>query len=710
VSLRYVSQDHYTHSFDEAFKGYSVLFFDPRVELSNETIGDRLRELGDELREANLLIVRGSSETFFEEVEEDLFLPDLQVPVLALSPAWKEEDPAPRLRTPTWSEPSPLELDEAELRNLELLAMLEESGAIFEDPDSHYELPSHRHAKAFVRLADALCDVIDTVRIADWLIPSLTRDAALLADNGSLHALLSTAVLEAQERFGWPRLPIMTLRRYPNADRVAERLKAFERQGWRHVVGVISVNSSGELARLLNAQDEVSETVVVCETSTDGPRRALCHYPVEAWDFVEGSKCKACRDMHLLVVDTQSYEVRTDLHAEPQVPKISIAEEQKEFWEAADRTAAVQLHIEREIPKRSGQEMSETRHMSVYVDIARLLDDPEFRAHTLERLQAGPEPELVIVPEHASTGALEKLVSEAFDLGADSVLRYCGDPFAGAEHEAIGEASEVLVLDDALITGSTLFRISNELYRITQETERPIPSRAFVVLSRPARKSAEGGVKNHFTRPAPDGYSAPEVRFDAAAAILLPSDRECSFCGERDALKRRRVKVSQTEAITARIDALANSQEGLQEPLLIGGTEGTGKTIGSFFGQLKPRTALAAAASVAQRRRREFETHRRANTIEVLKTAVVIDGYYDPALTAGLLRTFDRRDLRNPEVDDEFESSLHERGKELAEGTLVEIAWAAALGKLPLEGIRNLLEELQTIEARDLLLELLALD
>jgi hypothetical protein len=289
-------------------------------------------------------------------------------------------------------------------------------------------------------------------------------------------------------------------------------------------------------------------------------------------------------------------------------------------------------------------------------------------------------------------------------------LRYEVGSFSESEREALANASQVLIIDDALITGSTLFRIRNEIYGITQEIKRQIPFRAFVVVSRPASENTEEAVKQRFTVPFPDDRPGMDIRFRAAARALLPSDRECPFCQELRALTRRREQVTVKAAITNRIDALASSSHGLQEPILLGGTEGTDRTIGSFFGELKPRTAIAAAVSVAQRQKRDFETHRRANTVEVLKTALVIDGYFDPGLMAGILRNFDRRDLRNPEQDQKFDEALRERGKELADGALVEIAWAAALGKLPREGIAKLLEDNGTIEARYLLLELLRLD
>src|SRR6185437_13906811 len=158
------------------------------------------------------------------------------------------------------------------------------------------------------------------------------------------------------------------------------------------------------------------------------------------------------------------------------------------------------------------------------------------------------------------------------------------------------------------------------------------------------------------------GDGVPDFPFSAAIGVVLPADRDCPFCREKEFLERRRTRVESPE-LAARVDRLANRRDGLQEPVLLGGNDpGSGLTVGSLFGDLQPKTAFAAAASVAQAQKWSFTERRPANTVKVLDTTLIVEAFYDPALAAGVLRVFDQRDLRNPQADHEFNRAIESRG------------------------------------------------
>jgi len=204
-------------SLDSASLDGSLIVIDPRIERGAEDLGERLR--GPMQKYApEAWVIRGSSADFEELLDGDPILPDLArragVPILGLTGSHDESDRRPRLWKPAWCEltaPSP-SLDE--LRQAELLGILEASRAIHRLDRFHYILPSRYHAGEFIRLADALQDPIDTVRIADWLLPYLREDSWAIADTGTLLPLLFALRAEARDRFGYD-IHVANLSEYP---------------------------------------------------------------------------------------------------------------------------------------------------------------------------------------------------------------------------------------------------------------------------------------------------------------------------------------------------------------------------------------------------------------------------------------------------------------------------------------------------------------
>lgn len=714
MPLRYDSHQHHLRSSPDEFPNGTVLYFDPRLELSLEPAADRLRELGDEIRGADLVVLRGSSRDFNAAVCGDQKLKRFlkAVPTMTLAPPWDAERPEPILESVTWSRAfngTPPDVDQ--LRRLELLTLLREGGAIFDHPGCHYELPSHLHASAFIRLADCLNDATDRIRLVDWILPTMREGCGIVTDTGSLLGLLSTVSLQATERFGWPPIPSVGLHQYPDRDHLTEVVRAFAVNKCTSLVFVMSVNSSGGLARLVTGMKAIDDLVIICQTGEAiESATVLSEYPVDRWEVDAGGGCNHCEESQLLVVDTRSYAVRTDLEFQPERLDLEGAEGMIGFWEAADVMDAVSLHVERQIPEGEGEQVRSTRHMAIYLDVKELLKHPWFRAFTIVELaKAGPT-ELIVIPRHAATDELAKIALDTFsNLDADSVIEFEGSSFTDEQAEVIRGIRNVLVLDDALITGSTLFRVQAALYEVEQKLDLEVRLSAFAVLSRPSDPDDVKAVRRRYGVRTERKDGSPIFRFNAAFTVVLPAEAECPFCREKSILEKRRARVS-NPALAARIDHLANSEEGLHEPILTGETSGTGKTIGSFFGKLKPKTAFAAAASVAQVQKRSFTRNRPVDKMRVLDTTLVAEAFYDPALAAGVLRTFDQRDLRSPKLDQQFDRAVKNRGEVMPAGALTEIAWAAVARKLPPDGIRSVLGKRSDADPDGLMHELLSLD
>jgi hypothetical protein len=694
MPLRCLSVQHYERLFDDGvltggptpFGANRVILFDPRIERGTQSIGERWRRLDVAKRAVDLVIVRGSTPDFQDAVEADTLLRDTTagVPVVVLAGSWDAHDRAPRLSRPKWSSAPvnfPIDLDV--LRTYELLTAVVESKAVYREANCHFRLPSSRfHAEAFIRLADALDDHTDLVRLSDWVLPYLEDRTALLGDNGSLVGLLSVARHEAHIRFGWRDVPVATLNEYPaDTEAIRKFVEGFQAQDWDRLLFLITVSSSGSIAdRVLALEGIDVEVVVLCGTEPDGVGPPLCftRHLVERWEAGPDQSCDICPQRHCLIVDPETYEVRTYLSRERM--KIDRAEAARcaVFWEAVDRTDAVRLHVE--VPTAAGNQ-SGVRHLAVALDITALLGDDSFRAPCVAELRRQPSPDLALIPRHSATSALRDLVLEVHGPSVEVLDVPVGD-FTPETVLRLEAASRVLVVDDVLITAETLAAFRRRIY----ETAGDVEVWGFTVVSRPPSRLELNHVKRPFYGPTTTGRS--ELRLGCGFDLFLPAPGQdtCPWCRERDLLNERLAGLPDDIARLAgeRLDRLRMS-DGLEAPLLLVGDSDATLTNGSYFGELRSKAAFAAASAVAQRQKDQFLRDRQVNEVRVFDVALALQAFFDPLFLAGLLRTFDRRDLRDESHDEEVDRALGEY--QMFPGTLFEAGYAAVTGKVPADSM-----------------------
>jgi hypothetical protein len=698
VPLRCLSFHHNEQLFDALFPQRSVLLFDPRVERSLDEIGERFRQLDAAKRRVDLLVLRGSGADFLERVQADPVLPGVvgEIPTLVLVGSHDRQSPDPALVTPSWSQPAGCPVEATEFRGPEMLTAVLSSKAVFAQDGVHFLLPSSSsHAEAFIRLADALYDHTDLLRLADWILPYLAADGtALVADTGSLLGLLSTVALEAQRRFGC-NVPIATLNEYPVRIGSIERIiENFQAQDWRSLLFLISVSSSGTMASRVGAIDGLdAQVVVLLETATDGGAlgaQSFAQFDVNRWTVGDGGRCERCKDLQLVIVDPQTYEVRTNLRWTLRRPDMEEANRSASFWEAVDRADAVALHYEK--PTAEGNPAGR-RHLAVALDVAALLTDSDFRARAVGQLQTVDRPDLVIVPRHDATDELRALAVQAFGLDPSQVIDVAFGELDAQVVDLLKDVGCALILDDVLISGSTLLGLRDRIYRQTQRAEHDLNLWAFVVVSRPASPADKRHVRNRFgTRP-PDGSSSPTFKFAFAHDLLLPEVDDCPWCTERHMLEERLASLqgNDRERAEQRL-AFLRPVNGLAPPLLFGG-DGDFRTIGSFFGEVHSRAAFAAASALGQYMKCKMESSRAGSEVQVLDVPLIVQAFYDSLLVAGLLRTLDQRDVRDYGHDVDIAGVLRDPGGRYRAPTLAEFALAAIEQKLPAAAVRALLAD-----------------
>jgi hypothetical protein len=684
------------------------MLFDPRVERGSQSVGERWRQLDASKRAVDLIIVRGSGEDFPAQVEADEVLRDVvkETPLLVLAGSWDPDDRAPHLSRPEWAAESDVEVDMEALRNYELATLVLESGAVYRTPNCHFRLPSSsHHAETFIRLADALDDHTDLVRLADWVLPLLDPETALLGDNGSLLGLLAVVSREALHRFGWEPW-VATFNQYPSdTESIRAFIDGFRAQDWRRLLFLVTVSSSGSIAGRVEALREEGidvEVAILCGTAPpgDGPQCFTRHL-VERWEVGTNEECPRCAELQCLIVDPQTYEVRASMNSTLEGIDIEEARRCAPFWEAADREGidAVSLHVE--VDTAEGNPAG-TRHLSVALDIPALLRHEWYRGRCLTGLREQPTPDLVLIPRHGAAPALRELIVEAHGIDPARILDV---PVGELDEEvlaALGESRRLLVADEVVITAETLVTLRRRAY----EAHRGLEIWGFTPLLRPPSKLERRHLFRPFQGPGADGEAGMRFAFGFELFLPPPGPVGCPWCAERELLENRLAGLDggARELAEARLARL-RSTSGLSSPLLLRGDAPETRTEGSYFGQLRPEAAFAAASAVAQRQKDSFQRDRGVNELRYFNVPLAIEALFDTVLLGGMLRTFERRDLREIGRDEEVGRALGEY--QLDEAGLVEGAYAAITGKLPSAPVVERLRRTDLGDAGELLLALL---
>src|SRR5262249_29720878 len=158
-----------------------------------------------------------------------------------------------------------------------------------------------------------------------------------------------------------------------------------------------------------------------------------------------------------------------------------------------------------------------------------------FRARCLEQLRKAEGADLILVPQHQHSEVVVRLCAE----GLPGVPCHTVPPGRLPEtiRGLLDTARHVLVADDAIVTGTTLFHLRSELCRVTQQFGKSPDVSAFVMVSRPADKSTLDSLTRRYRGPG-------GVRLYAGEQLFLPEGRRCPWCEELGLLTSFRQKLT----------------------------------------------------------------------------------------------------------------------------------------------------------------------
>lgn len=691
--------DERPYVYTELGNGHEIVVFDPVDERGEDSLGDRFRALDPSIRECDLLVVRGSTQSTRRETVEDPIIAHLGPErVLTLTRSYDASNPHPVL-APVRGEVD-FDLDPVDLRSAEVDSMIHRSGCVFAHQDHHFVLPSGWHADQFIRLASATRSIVDCRRLADWVLAEMTPEMDLLADTGALLPVIQEVQRHAQGVFGW-RTRVDVLDEYPTVADILERLRDLRGRNSssrRGTLFVVSVSSSGAAVnRFHQATGEVSvgKSLVICDAADeDGMQDAMARLPATRWRPGADGLCRECGSPAKIIIDPSSYDPRTRFELSPKAISPRLARGNANLFQVLSDHDAVRLHYT----------SNRGAHYAVWIDTPALLSVPAVQEEFHNSLEAVVrQASLTLVPEGPAAGQILELVRQA---GGTDVRRIAahGDSDEGVR-AAIAAARKILIVDDVIVSGLTLMRLRRAVYRVAQPSGHSPDVAAMVYLARPSRL----GVLDEVSRPyrGDRGENMHRVH-----EILLPSGKECSWCGERNVLRGLRSQLSENskEVADRRIERLSGE---LVSPVLLGGEESTSslRTENSFFGSLTERPAIAAAAAAVKKALEEMRRASTGDRVEIIDIGKAIDAYFDPVLLIGVLRTCTKRQVRfaaqDPKISARY-GNLSGMGDDLPQAARCELAWAVVMELLPREGFDPIMAGVSCPEG-DLLREVLQL-
>lgn len=693
-----------------------MLFFDARTERTRIPVAGTFFSADFAEENFDIVVFRGNDREFAKEVAEDpaLKLMRARLPAMTLTSGQTQRRREPQIDIPAWSGLTNLP-DLAELREAELLGLLHARDAILADAGTHYAIASGYHQRQYVRLRDALQDTTDVTRLADWLMPWVTRTTALLGDRPSLLPLIQAVALESMRRFGW-EIKFATLESFPRHTRsAAQSISDLVASGARSLLIVVGVDYEARHENELRVLAPSGSTAVCLVDLTPEGRSseiAAVHYPQPRLASVRG-ECEACPDLELYEVDVRTEERRLSKRRLPRKITYNLVKKQRSFWKAVHEAEALRLHRAVHYPDASEQQ---TRHRPVDFHTARLLQHEGFRDVCRKALLGGSEPDVVLIPTHTGSSAVASLIAEVYPQVEPTICMLDRGRLNDPALDAISKARQVMIADNEIITGKTVRRLLDAIkHRLGDRVWATKEFSVFAAVVSTTNAAALRAVRNrlHTDQPRADALLM-------GAEIPLPADDACPWCEEAHWLRTLETKLPQhARFIARRARALQEPHVAANDLVVYPGISNDDRDVDravvntSVLGErVSAGIVFGALASAVQTLR--YTDDPDAEGLPYFFDLVhMLTAWWGGPMYAGALRSLDEEELKYSAQDDALEEAWSERSSKINAAELVEFAWAAVQDKLPpvlVPRVYDTLEEhASEHEALELLRDVLAM-
>jgi len=357
------------------------------------------------------------------------------------------------------------------------------------------------------------------------------------------------------------------------------------------------------------------------------------------------------------------------------------------------------------------------RHHAIYVETANLIKCARFRQRLddyIQNLQRAPD--LVVAPDHVRARRLAELIiveiGKRFNANITSLIhpnlhvnplnRQPQDEEVGRAFASLGPNSEILIVDDAFVTGTRLYQYSQHLRYIGDGGYRGRVD-FLVAIARPPDIAKWDEAKRllSYRPPHPSGQKVPANTVNAIETIVLPNwdTTNCPWCIEKGKLEDYQALVEHTPRyFTNRLHVLGvQGIQGMADQLFLEHRDQLPIQLrsGSLFtaDQSNQAAGFAAVAGGIQRLRTDESDVKLGSYRYPLSTILESDEYLekvynDSLLRASFLRAAHREELSYLDIGRETERANYacnlilDPSGEINNLTL-ELCWQVLQAKLP---------------------------
>jgi hypothetical protein len=669
-----IDSDPHTVDYECAAEGHeleSVLYVPVPRGISARQLDSQLKKIQSQwLRAGQLIVLRlhppSAAEMLGDELAIDLLRRRLEgLPVLAahLGPD-RSIQFTPMVNGSDAPAYDPGQLVDA-VRFAELHSWLDRPGVVLpQNSDFYYEGPNGYRYQSFMRVGTAIQSMETLDAVSFWLQPHLEGCPIVVLDAWTINSLALNLSRYASH-CGSPCGPIADIECLGSYDEDLAKLQLRLESAYRRLpegtpaLLVSSVVTHGNLhRRLASLIKEVGfEDIrsLALFGSAAFQETAFCH-PDEGHYY--GEDDPDCPPSGIPIAPS-TYLVEVSIKSKPTKIREEHAEKAWDFFENYGGGDYLTVH----------REMStEERHHMIHVDVKRLMEAPRFSKRLDEELRelAKMSPDVILASTHEAPAALAEEVS--LRLGVDLIKadETMLPHLCESEKQKLREAKDILIVDDAVISGARLLGYRNFLRRCE-----------FVTAERPSRIYLLAGLAR-----VPNGRLIVGIeemvdkrdRFRQVETLVLPDwgKTECPWCWELRQIEKVNHELPQTEKLEKRRQALRDRRglkESLYMPWMAEGADTLPAPVwdlgpGSVFRAKSEIDLFVAVASAVQGMRGtpDLEERQMFPLAYVLDPASWLTGrYYDSVIPAAILRATRPHDIRATDLEPELVKGMAPR-------------------------------------------------
>ncbi|RJS47436.1 hypothetical protein D4739_15240 [Nocardioides cavernaquae] len=589
------------------------------------------------------------------------------------------------------------------LRRAELNYYAGESGALLPQSGTfHYAGPNGQHYRSFLRVGSAIQSPDSLDAVSFWLLPYVGPSTMVIVETTTI-SIIGMHLAQYLREEAYEDRAITAVHALPGYGRPALRQFIARTRATRPVIVdgasalvVISVSSTGVMAEIArSAAHDLGFTTTAAV--------ALYGTPARATDAGTSDQTSALNDVFCFLESDLGRSPSNDCemcdpkapHSSPALPispvtfTVGVAEsvvpakldavyatEAKEFVDRYRTTDAFSVH--RDDP-------SDGRHHAVHIDVAKLLGhkDNIFKVRFLAKVdELAGQVDTILAPDHLTARSMAKLAGDRLKIPV--VVRNPQDLGAAtAEEIAHLNASRLLIIDDAIVSGDRLRSFRDELIEKGYDHEE---CHALVGVLRTQTDSETRGIANIVHQLGPT-----EKQLHAVEQVLLPNWQEddCPWCWEQNLLHSRGKLGINSEQLANR-ETVLTSANGLREVLFWGWNDDQFRLgPNSVFGHKDLNQAqvfvVVSSALQSMRNRNVLDEQFTPPVSKVLTPEFWTHGrFYVNVVVASILRAARRHDLLAPTPGKAYLSAAESRlGKRKGTNLRMEVLLGMAAGKMP---------------------------